>query len=181
MYISCHIVQNETNLTKGTFVATKSKKNIYKNALIALHAIAGVYAGACISIAVVDLRFLLSISRENKVLAVLSPMLKNMGSLMVPLLAIMFLLCLVFSVKALRLKKNMKTHIPFIVYLGVLGITLAVHIPINLAIFAGEVSVEDIHKTLVRWDLWHWIRTALAMALPVAVVKFYRPLVNAKT
>ena len=157
-------------------------KSLLQKAMVALHITAGIYAGACLSIAVVDLRFFLSsISKTDAILDIASPLLENMGNLMVPQLVILFLLCLVFSIKGFRLKKSMITHLPLAIYLGVLGITLAVHIPINLAIFAGEVPVEDMHDMLARWDLWHWIRTVLAILLPGTVVKFYRPLVYAKS
>ena len=154
-------------------------KSIMPKALILLHVVAGIYAGACLGIAVVDLRFLISISDSEYILDVLGPMLSNMGQLMVPQLVILFLLCVVFSLKAILLKKPLITHIPLVLYLAVLGITLAVHIPINLAVFAGEIPVDQIDQTIHRWDLWHWIRTALALLLPAAIVKFYRPLVHA--
>lgn len=158
----------------------KSKSSMLQEALVILHITAGIYAGACLSVALVDLRFLSSISDTEIALESFSPLLKNMGSLMAPQLVILLLLCVLFSIKAVWLKKPLITHLPLVIYLGVLCITLLVHIPINLEVFANEVPQEKLADVITQWDRWHWLRTFLSILLPGAVVKFYRPLVRAK-
>ena len=155
---------------------SNSKKPIFQKALIALHVVAGVYAGACLSIAAVDLRYILSLEDPLKLQEVLSPLLQNMGFLMAPQLLVMLILCLVFSTKAFKLKKPIKTHTPLFFFLGILAITLAVHIPINKDVISGAIQNEDLMRAAKSWDTWHWIRTVLSLALPMTVMKFYRPL-----
>lgn len=144
--------------------------------LIVLHVVSGLYAGACLSIAVVDLRYIVSITNNNELLTTFPPLLQNMGMLMAPQLIVLLVLCLLFSFKAFKAKQSVKAHTPLVILIAILVITLGIHIPINLAVISGALPDEALLQAVRSWDTWHWARTALAIALPVAVMKSYKPL-----
>lgn len=157
-----------------------SKSSVLRHSMTALHVVAGIYAGACISIALVDMRYVLSISDPGMLQTVFAPLLQNMGILMVPQLMIILALCLFFSYRAVKLKRALKSHIPLVVYIAILAITVLVHIPINTDVLSSSLSGDELISAARKWDQWHWIRTALSVALPVAVMKFYRVLAVAR-
>ncbi len=143
---------------------------------IILHAIAGIYAGACVSIAIVDLRFVKSIESTLQAKSTFAQLLVNMGQLMLPQLLILLLLCIYFSVRAIKRKSKLSTHAPLFVLILILAITLSIHIPINQDFISDNIQQEKIYELILKWDLWHWIRTALSLILPGLIVKYYRPL-----
>ena len=143
---------------------------------ILLYMLTGIHAGACLSIAAIDLRYIMSITNADELLMVFSPLLKNMGILMAPQFFILLILCLIFSFKATQEKKPVTTHTPLFLVLGYFAITLLVHSPINNGIFLGLINNEDVFQAIKSWDFWHWIRTALSIVMLPAVVKFYKPL-----
>ena len=100
-----------------------------------LYILTGIHAGACVSIAAVDLKYIMSITNADELLRVFSPLLKNAGILMAPQFFILLILCLIFSFKAFREKKSVTTHTPLFLILAYFAVTLLVHIPINNAIF----------------------------------------------
>ena len=141
-----------------------------------LYILTGIHAGACVSIAVVDLNYIMSITNAEELLKVFSPLLKNMGILMAPQFFILLILCLIFSFKAFREKKSVHTHTPLFLILAYFAVTFLVHIPINKAIFLGLLNNEDVLQVIKSWNFWHWIRTVLSIVMLPAVMKFYRPL-----
>jgi ABC-type dipeptide/oligopeptide/nickel transport system permease component len=142
-------------------------RNLYK----LFHGVAGIYAGSCVAIAIVDLRFIDSISSEPHSLQIFAGLLKNMGQLMAPQLVILAFLGFYFSVMAFRNKQPITRHLPLLALAMILAITLLIHIPINLKVFSGDVSLADMDGLVQRWQVWHWIRTLLAMTLPVFIVE----------
>ena len=136
----------------------------------------GIHAGACVSIAVVDLKYIMSITNADELLRVFTPILKNGGILMAPQFFILLILCLIFSFKAFREKQSVNTHTPLFLILAYFAVTLLVHIPINRAIFLGLMNNENVFQAIESWNFWHWIRTVLSIVMLPAVMKFYRPL-----
>ena len=141
-----------------------------------LYILTGIHAGACVSIAAVDLKYIMSITNADELLRVFTPLLKNMGMLMAPQFFILLILCLIFSFQAFREKKSVTTHTPLFLIVAYFAVTFLVHIPINRAIFLGLMNNENVFQAIESWNFWHWIRTVLSIVMLPAVMKFYRPL-----
>lgn len=146
-------------------------------AYLALHAVSGVYAGACLSIALVDVPSILELGDGTRAIAFLQLTLPAMGRLMLPQLLLMTLLMTLLLVRAARGgRSGIFRHglIPLAVLLGILLVTAAVHIPMNRRFLAASMAMSEVLPLVQRWLAFHWLRTLLALALPYCVVRFLR-------
>lgn len=147
-------------------------KKIYK----AFHGISGIYTGSCFGISAIDIRYLESISSEPYSVSVFAALLKNMGLFMVPQLTLLLCLGSYFSIVAVRSKQSLFRHLPLLILLTIIMLTISVHIPINLQVFSGMVEPNQVGELVNRWKIWHWVRTVLAIALTISITKQTRQL-----
>ncbi len=132
-----------------------------------------VYAGACLSIGSVDLPFVRNLA-ASEVVPVFADLVARMGKLMIPQLVILLAGCSYFSFLGIKSKQSWTCQIPLSVFVLIVLITLSVHIPINKAVISGAVPAEELQIYIERWYVWHWIRTAAALAFPFAIGRFYK-------
>jgi len=142
---------------------------------IIFHSVSGVYAGACIAIALVDLRFVSSIIDPGEALSVFTGLLGKMGPLMGPQLLILSLAGVYFSLKALKAKAPAKRHLPTLIVVVLVLITILVHIPINIDLFNNQIRTENFALKFETWTEWHYLRTAVSLTLPWAIARHIRP------
>jgi len=146
-------------------------------AYLCLHAVSGVYAGACLSIALVDVPSIHALGDGARALASFQLVLPTMGRLMFPQLVLMTVLMLLLA------KRNNgifpRTLIPLAVLLSILLVTAVVHIPLNRRFLAGNVAIAEVLPLIRQWLAFHWLRTLLALALPYCVARFLRKAGNA--
>jgi hypothetical protein len=57
---------------------------------------------------------------------------------------------------------------------GVLGSFFAYFRDANAALVAGAVPPADVPAALARWDVWHWVRTAIGSGAFAAALVGYR-------
>ena len=141
-------------------------------AYVVLHAASGVYAGACLCIALVNLPVLLSLGNTSQTLAALRVALSAMGKLMLPQLVLMLVLTATLAWRGRR--RAPRGWAPFALVLAIVAITASVHVPINHRILAGSVALDTLPALLDRWSSFHWLRTLLALAVPYCVIRFLR-------
>jgi MFS superfamily sulfate permease-like transporter len=151
---------------------SSSLKTWPRAAYVVLHAASGVYAGACLCIALVDLPVLLSLGNGGQTLAALRVALSAMGKLMLPQLVLMLVLTATLAWRGRRRAPH--GWAPFVLVLAVVGITASVHVPINHRILSGSVALDTVPALLDRWSNFHWLRTLLALAVPYCVIRFLR-------
>jgi hypothetical protein len=162
----------------------KSKTELWRKwprlAYVGLHAVSGVYAGACLSIALVDVPSIQALADGTRALAFLRLALPAMGSLMLPQLVLMTLLMTLLTVRAAKRGDGMlpRALIPLTVVLGIVLVTVVVHIPLNRRFLAGSVTISEVLPLLRRWLAFHWLRTLLALALPYCIVRYLRRAAN---
>jgi hypothetical protein len=137
---------------------------------LCLHAVSGVYAGACLSIALVDVPSIRALGDGARALTSFQLALSAMGRLMLPQLIVMTLLMVVLVARRGRLLS--RAFIPLTVLLGIVLVTAIVHIPLNRRFLAGDVLAADALPLIERWLDFHWLRTLLALALPLCVARF---------
>jgi hypothetical protein len=143
-----------------------------RGAYVVLHAVSGVYAGACLCIAVVALPVVRALSEEGEALGAPALALSAMGRLMAPQLVLMLLLTAVLTWRARG--RARRGWVPLALLGAIVAITLVVHIPINQRIISGHLTPSQVPALLERWADFHWLRTVLSLALPYSVVRFLR-------
>lgn len=139
-------------------------------AYVVLHAVCGIYAGACLCIALVDLPVLRSLSEGGEALIAPALALSAMGRLMAPQLVVMLVLTALLTWRARG--RVARGWVPLTLLGGIIAITLVVHIPINQRIFGGQLTPGEVSALLERWADFHWLRAVLSLALPYSVVRF---------
>jgi MFS superfamily sulfate permease-like transporter len=139
----------------------------------AAHALSGIFAGACVSIAAVDMPVLRGWRESPDLLARFGDLLGGMGKLMLPQLCLMLILIALLTWHTRR-------WAPLAMLGAIWGVTLAVHIPINWAILSGTAKAADVPALLDRWFFWHLPRTVMALSLPVLIVRHLRPIARAR-
>jgi hypothetical protein len=139
---------------------------------VVLHAVSGVYAGACVCIAVVDLPVVHALSEGDEALVAPALALSAMGRLMAPQLLLMLLLTALLTWRARG--RAARGWVPLALLGAIVAITLVVHIPINQRIISGHLTPSQVPALLERWADFHWLRTVLSLALPYSVVRFLR-------
>ena len=149
-----------------------SLKTWPRAAYVVLHAASGVYAGACLCIALVDLPVLLSLGNGSQALAALRVALSAMGKLMLPQLVLMLALTATLAWRGRR--RAPYGWVPFALVFAIVTITASVHVPINHRILSGNVALDTLPALLDRWLTFHWLRTLLALAIPYCVIRFLR-------
>lgn len=142
---------------------------------LSLHILSGIYAGACLSIAVIDLKFIQALSEVSLKIQYFSILLKNMGFLMAPLLVFMSILCFFLTWQN---RKKMFAYYPLIVLLAILLITFTIHFPINEQFFNLTVSKNEAHYLIDKWIYWHYLRVLLSFLLPFFIVKYFKQISN---
>jgi hypothetical protein len=137
---------------------------------VCLHAVSGVYAGACLSIALVHVPSIRALGDGARALTAFQLALSAMGRLMLPQLIVMALLMVMLVARRRRLLS--RAVIPLAVVLGIVLVTAIVHIPLNRRFLAGDVLATEALPLIQRWLDFHWLRTVLALALPLCVARF---------
>ena len=143
--------------------------------LVLLHVVSGIYSGACVSIALVDIRFVKAMSEGPRAREAFASLLSYMGQMMIPFLLILLFLILSFSVQLAKRKATFCAYIPLFVLLATVMITGVVHIPINQTFMSEQILTnEEVRLLLSKWEFWHWLRTGLSLTLPGLIVWIYR-------
>lgn len=132
-----------------------------------LELVAATYAGGCLCIALVDLRVVQTVDPQGMA-DLFASMLRSMGWLMLPQLIVIAALML-WLLRQKQLRTSRRFWVPLSLLVTIALITRIVHIPINRAILGGLVREDQVMALVTRWDTWHFVRTALALALPWAV------------
>ncbi|WGL59932.1 DUF1772 domain-containing protein [Pigmentibacter sp. JX0631] len=143
---------------------------IYKFYCLA-HIASGIYAGACLSISLIDLRFVQDLGDNALKNQYFTILLKNMGIVMGPLLVLMLVLFLFLTYQK---RKNLNSFYPLIVLITILVITVTIHFPINDKFFNLTVPEKDVNYLITKWMYWHYLRTLLAFILPYFIVKYFK-------
>jgi hypothetical protein len=146
------------------------RKRWARVAYVMLHAVCGVYAGACVCIAAVDLPVLRALAGGGEALVAPALALSAMGKLMVPQLAVMLALMSLLTWRG----RGRVAHgwVPLGLLGAIVAITVVVHVPINHRILVGQPPPGEVQVLLERWADFHWLRTLLSLALPYSVVRF---------
>jgi hypothetical protein len=145
-----------------------------RRALFALlHGLSGVYAGACVSIALVDLRCISALEDGALALAVMKVVLPAMGALMLPQLLVMSMAMASWYWRPGSLP--MRAWIPVALLAAIWLVTAGVHIPLNRRFIDEQLLAAEVLSMVDRWLNFHWLRTALALALPFSIAHLLRP------
>ncbi|PJZ70472.1 hypothetical protein CH373_05210 [Leptospira perolatii] len=133
--------------------------------------ISGIYAGACLSIACVDLPYVRTIGPETEAVRIFGELLTRMGKIMLPQLGILLLGISYFSMIHFRKASGsvFLAYLPLFLFSAIAIITITVHIPINQAVISNSVSPGSWENLVSRWYIWHWVRSIIAFGLVISL------------